>query len=67
MRFFDQPAAGPPPFDPVGGMQGLEVGGSGYMTLELAPGEYAAICLIPDPTTGQSHLHLGMVAPLTVR
>lgn len=66
-RFFTEPAAGPPPFTLVGGMQGLAPGGSGFMTLDLTTGEYAAVCLIPDPATGKAHLHLGMIAPFSVR
>jgi hypothetical protein len=65
--FFTSPAGGPPPFTWVGGMQGLEAGGAGIMTLDLAPGEYAAVCLIPDAASGKPHFHLGMVANFTVR
>ncbi len=43
---------GPPPFEPVGGMQGLSVGGSGYLELDLSPGSYIASCDIPDPVSG---------------
>ncbi len=64
--FLRQPA-GAPPFTWQGGMQGLEVGGTGIMTLDLQPGEYAALCLIPDAASGTPHLHLGMVRPFTVR
>jgi uncharacterized cupredoxin-like copper-binding protein len=65
-RFFSAPA-GPPPFQSVGGMNGLDPGRSGYATLDLTPGDYAAICLVPDPASGTPHVHLGMVKAFTVR
>jgi hypothetical protein len=52
---------GPPPFLPVGGFQTIEAGGGGYATLDLEPGEYAAICRVTEPNSGASHVHLGMV------
>jgi hypothetical protein len=64
--FFSAPA-GPPPFEPLGGMQGLDPGGSGYMTLDLQPGQYVAVCHIPDRASGKSHLSLGMIAGFTVQ
>lgn len=54
------------PAVPIGGVQGLTVGHTGYWTYDLVPGEYAVICVIPDPETGQPHLALGMIAPFTV-
>lgn len=66
-RFFAGPPMGPPPYTPVGGMQGLERGMSGIAVLDLPAGEYAAVCNIPDPMTRKAHLLLGMIAGLTVR
>jgi uncharacterized cupredoxin-like copper-binding protein len=48
MNFFKTPD-GPPPFIPVGGMNGLDMGGTGYVELNLEPGNYVAICNIPSP------------------
>jgi hypothetical protein len=53
--------AGPPPFTAVGGFQSASVGGDGYVTLNLEPGDYAAICRVTDPASGLSHVHLGMI------
>jgi hypothetical protein len=53
--------SGPPPYKAVGGFQATEVGGDGYVTLDLEPGEYAAICRVTEPMSGVSHVHLGMV------
>ena len=58
--------AGPPPFEAVGGINGLGPGRAGYATLDLQPGRYAAICVIPDAASGVPHLHLGMVKGFTV-
>jgi len=61
-------AGGPPPFAPVGGMNGLDVGLSGYAELDLAPGTYVAICNIPSPKgNGAPHFMLGMVREFSVK
>jgi hypothetical protein len=56
----------PPPFEAVGGMNGLGPGADGYMTVDLEPGEYVAICNIPDPASGWAHSRLGMIRAFTV-
>jgi hypothetical protein len=58
--------AGPPPFEDVGGINAFSADGSGYMTLNLQPGAYAAICNVPDPGSGVPHSHLGMLKQFTV-
>jgi hypothetical protein len=65
MTWYQAPT-GPPPFEAVGGINGLSAGQAGYMTLDLQPGAYAAICLVPDPASGQPHLHLGMARAFAV-
>lgn len=68
MKFLNGEAGGPPPFAPVGGMNGLDVGLSGYAELDLAPGNYVAICNIPSPKgNGAPHFMLGMVQGFTVK
>lgn len=56
---------GPAPFDFAGGLGILQPGGKGWASLDLEPGQYVAVCAIPDPS-GVPHLDLGMVAPFTV-
>lgn len=56
-----------PPFMNVGGFQGINPGETGWMELDLAAGEYIAICHIPDPATGKPHEELGMMLPFTVK
>lgn len=59
---------GPPPFAPVGGMNGLDVGAVGYAELNLTPGTYVAICNIPSPKAeGHPHFTLGMIKQFTVQ
>lgn len=66
MTWYRAPS-GPPPFEAVGGINGLSAGVTGYMSLDLQPGAYAAICLVPDPASGQAHLHLGMAKAFAVQ
>lgn len=62
------PEAGtPPPFEAVGGMNGLSAGEADYVTVDLQPGQYVAICNIPDPASGVAHSQLGMVHPFSVQ
>lgn len=50
---------GPPLGMPAGGIQGLNGGMSGFFSLDLAPGNYALLCLIPDQ--GVPHFAHGMI------
>lgn len=66
IQFFSG-AGGPPPFAPVGGVNGLETGLSGYAEVNLGPGTYVAICNIPSPKAGgHQHFELGMIQEFTV-
>lgn len=59
---------GPPPFQPVGGMQAMSAGApDAYINLDLSPGNYIATCEIPDPASGKTHSALGMLMPFTVK
>ena len=66
-QFWSAPPAGPPPYFTVGGMQGLDPNGVGWVTVDLQPGDYAAICVIPDPASGRRHIELGMFKAFSVR
>ncbi len=65
-RFMQKPS-GAPPFQDAGGMGGLAAGKSGIVALDLTPGNYVALCFIPDPKSGKPHFMLGMVASFSVR
>lgn len=56
----------PPPAMPIGGMQALSQGHAGNLTLDLEPGNYGLICLVPDTGDGQPHFVHGMVDEFTV-
>jgi hypothetical protein len=61
------PAAGPPPFEFVGGSQGIMPGKTEWVTLDLTPGDYVALCFIPSPAhQGMPHVALGMSKAFTV-
>jgi hypothetical protein len=52
-------------FTPVGGPSLTDPGSSARVTLELEPGAYALLCLVPD-AQGIPHLAHGMARPLTI-
>ena len=59
---------GAPAGMPMGGVQAAATGRTNYADLELTPGDYLLICLIPSPAhQGKSHAELGMVRPFTVK
>jgi hypothetical protein len=58
--------SGPAPFSDAGGLGAIGAGQTAWVDLDLAPGDYAAVCLVPDPATGKPHLMLGMTAAFTV-
>lgn len=60
--FFSGATMGPPPFMEAGGFQAINSGRIGWLKLDLTPGQYVALCNVPDPETGKSHAELGMVA-----
>lgn len=67
MQFLNGDVSGPPPFTSIGGMNGLDVGSTGYAEVNLLPGKYVAICNIPSPTAeGKPHFMLGMIKEFTV-
>jgi hypothetical protein len=66
-RAFLSTRVGPPPYADVGGMQAMDPGASGWLTLDLTPGRYVMFCVVPDPATGRRHVDLGMIAPFEVR
>lgn len=65
-HYFATPPTGPPPFSAAGGLTALSPGQRGIAALDLTPGNYAAICFLPDAASGKQHLQLGMVAGITV-
>jgi hypothetical protein len=60
-----RPHSAPAPYALVTGTSFIDPGRTGRLDLDLAPGEYVALCFIPAPS-GEAHLALGMVHPFTV-
>jgi hypothetical protein len=57
---------GAPPAEPVGGVVGLDKGGSATFTVDLTAGDYALMCFIPDSKDGKPHHMHGMMKPIKV-
>ena len=51
---------GPPPALPVGGVAVLDHGAGATFTADLAKGDYAFICFVPDAKDGKPHVEHGM-------
>lgn len=60
-------SSGPMPFTSAGGMVGLDPDKSGWVQLDLDPGEYVAACFVPDPSSHAPHFMLGMTTSFVVR
>lgn len=45
----------------------IDPGGRYFEAIDLSPGRYVLVCPIPDPASGRSHYHLGMIQTLDVR
>ena len=54
-----------PPFSEAGGIQVLSPGLTGWAVLDLEPGDYVAVCFVPN-AEGVPHAALGMVKAFTV-
>jgi hypothetical protein len=61
------PPSGPPPIEEAGGLVALASGGKGWFDTDLAAGNYAFICFIPDQKTGEPHASLGMLQGFTIK
>jgi hypothetical protein len=57
---------GPPPGDAIGGVDALANGREAYFTADLQPGNYVAICFLPDAKDGKPHFVHGMIKEFTI-
>lgn len=66
--FFEGEPQGPPPFRSIGGMQALVPSptGSQALRLDLDPGRYVLLCLIPDAADGVPHFQKGMIEEVEI-
>jgi hypothetical protein len=53
------------PFDYVGGVGTIPPGATAWADLDLGPGDYIALCVVPGPG-GVPHVEMGMATPFTV-
>lgn len=53
-------------FHALGGIEIMAPGHVAWALLDLPPGTYAVVCLVPDEQTGRLHVALGMGAVFTV-
>lgn len=64
------PAAGVPSdadFEGVAGIAAVSSGQTSWLVLpDLAPGDYVALCFVPDAETGAPHAMMGMIRPFTI-
>jgi len=67
VQAFQKAPHGVPPFKSIGGFQALTPGQTGWLNLDLEPGDYVALCYVPDPASGHAHLELGMIMPFSVK
>jgi hypothetical protein len=53
-------------FSAVGGLEIISPGHTAWALLDLTPGTYAVVCLVPDRATGFLHASNGMISVFTV-
>jgi hypothetical protein len=57
---------GEPPMTAAGGVSLIRPGREVVMYATLTPGDYVALCFVPDANDGMPHLVHGMVLPFTI-
>ncbi|HET6317237.1 MAG TPA: hypothetical protein VFG86_12315 [Chloroflexota bacterium] len=57
---------GTPPYGDAGGLLVFPGGESTTMDLDLAPGQYVAICYFREPVSSKTHAELGMIRDFSV-
>jgi hypothetical protein len=58
--------AGDPPMTAAGGVPAIQPGQEAVIHVELTPGNYVALCFLPDANDGVPHLVHGMAYPFTI-
>lgn len=66
MAFLQTPD-GEAPYVNLGGFQAITPGESGWLKLDLEPGEYVVTCYVPGAETGDPHFAMGMIQSFTVK
>ncbi len=62
------PPSGPPPIEEAtfGGLGPMSPTLNAWIEADLQPGNYVAVCFLPDQATGKPHAALGMITPFRV-
>ena len=60
------PTPSEPPFVSVAGVAPIFPKEVNWLKVDFAPGNYLAVCFIPDPESGAPHFALGMAMPFSV-
>lgn len=58
---------GPPPGELIEGTLPIGAGMRAWTTIDLKPGNYVAVCMVPDSADGKPHAMHGMMVPVTVK
>lgn len=67
MIMSEEEPQGPPPWEDVATLGPVSEGETTWVTMNLEPGEYTAVCFLPDLSgSGQPHVMLGMIESFTV-
>jgi hypothetical protein len=57
---------GPAPIEAAGGVPGIRPGQAVNIEVTLSPGDYVALCFLPDATDGMPHIVHGMALPFQI-
>lgn len=66
LAWLESDQSSPPPAQALGGMSSLSPGRHAYLPLDLSPGSYVLVCLVPDEADSRSHASHGMVLEFSV-
>ncbi len=66
VKFVEGGDAGVPPGMPIGGVANMATGRDVFFTVDLKPGDYAAICFLEDGKDGKPHYTHGMSQTIKV-
>ena len=58
--------AGDAPFDTYGGVSAIRAGQMANIEVDFTPGEWAALCFVPDMADAMPHVMKGMVSTFTI-
>lgn len=66
VKFVEGGMAGTPPGMPIGGVAAMATGQDVFYTVDLKPGDYAAVCFLEDAKDGKPHYKHGMSQTIKV-